>query len=127
MHERFDIKIPESGNSKKIHINTAIEDMEKKSKLPLFSAYSILSEFVHPNAGSKMLVTNTKNPHNPLMDSLRIGDNKSNPEAVLFYFDHISEATYYTWTLALTLFHRGQDLLVALDHLVPVANSRQVH
>lgn len=66
-----------------------------------------------------MLVVNTKLAHDPLMDALRIGDNKANAEAALFYIDHVSESMFYTWTLALTLFDRGQKLISDLDGLVP--------
>jgi hypothetical protein len=61
------------------------------------------------------------------MDILTIGDNKSNTEAVLFYIDHMAESTYYAWTLALTLFHRGQELIAILDKLVPKGTSKNVH
>ena len=124
---KFNVTIEAGKEVKKVHVNTAIKDLEEQSGLPLFSAYNILSEFVHPNAGSKMLVVNTKLAHDPLMDALRIGDNKANAEAALFYIDHVSESMFYTWTLALTLFDRGQKLISDLDGLVPGKTSKNVH
>lgn len=112
---------------KKLHVNDAIKDLEKQSELPLVNAYNLLSEFVHPNAGSKMLIINTKQSRYPLMDALTIGENKGNAEAALFYVDHLAESMFYTWTLALTLFRRGQDLIAAIDSLVPTGASRNVH
>ena len=104
--------------TKKVHVNTAIEDIEKQSGLRLSSAYHVLSEFVHPNAGSKMLIVNTRTAHDPLMDKLKIGDNKGNVEAALFCIDHLAESIFYTWTLALTLSDRGQKLITVLDDFV---------
>ena len=126
MREKFQINIAASEQSKKVHVNTAIEDIEKQSGLPLKEAYNLLSEFVHPNAGSKMLVVNTKQSHHPLMDALKIGNNKGNPEAALFFIDQLSESVFYTWTLALTLFNRGQELLEVIDRLIPKEPSKNV-
>lgn len=126
LREKFQINIAASEQSKKVHVNTAIEDIEKQSGLPLKEAYNLLSEFVHPNAGSKMLVVNTKQSHHPLMDALKIGNNKGNPEAALFFIDQLSESVFYTWTLALTLFNRGQELLEVIDCLIPKEPSKNV-
>jgi hypothetical protein len=127
LRDRFEITIEASEKVNKLNVKTAIEDLEKPSGLPLWDAYSVLSEFVHPNAGSKMLIVNTKQPRLPSMDSLTIGANKGNVEAALFYVDHLAEGMFYAWTLALTLFHRGQKLIGVLDRLVPKGASRNVH
>ena len=127
LQERFKITIEAGEEVKKVHVNDAIRDLEKQSGLPLTDAYNVLSEFVHPNAGSKMLIVNTKQASHSLMDTLTIGDNKANAEASLFYIDHVSESMFYAWTLALTLFHRGQELLAVLDSLVPRDASKNVH
>lgn len=109
---------PQQGESvNKISTLTAIDDVQKKSKLPLMPAYDIFSEFVHPNIGSKMLVINSRRRHHPIMDAVRLGDNGKNSEAVLFYFDHLSEGSYYSWTLALSLFHRQQKTIAMLDRM----------
>lgn len=110
-----------------IHVNEAIRDLEKQSGFPLGNAYNLLSEFVHPNAGSKMLIVNTRKSLYPLMDSLIIGENKGNHEAAFFYIDHLSESMFYAWTLALGMFHRGQELIAVLDNLIPEGGSRSVH
>jgi argininosuccinate lyase len=125
--DRFNQNIKAGEQVKKVHVNTAIEDIAKQSGFPLQDAYNVLSEFVHPNAGSKMLIIKTKQSRYPLMDALTIGDNKENSEAALFYIDHVAESMFYTWTLALTLFHRGQKLISVLDELVPSGSSRNVH
>lgn len=125
--DKFDVAIDAGEDVKKVHVGTAIPDLEKASGLPLSAAYDILSEFAHPNAGSKMLVVNTKRSHDPLMDALVIGDNKANAEAALFYIDHVAESMFYTWTLALTLFDRGQKLIAVLDNLVPGRSAKNVH
>jgi len=122
--ENFDIPIAAGEEAKKVHVNTAIKDLGEQSGLPLVEAYNVLSEFVHPNAGSKMLVVNTRRSHDPIMDALTLGDNKNNAEAALFYIDHISESMFYTWTLALTLSDRGHKLLSILDNLVSVGVTK---
>jgi hypothetical protein len=127
LRDRFDITLDARQDVRKINVLTAIEDIETKSGLPLQNAYKILSEFAHPNAGSKMLIVNTKRSRYPLMDALTIGENKGNSEAALFYIDHFAESIYYAWTLALTFFHRGQKLIAVLDDLVPLGTSRNVH
>jgi len=117
MQDKFKVTITKSEEQKRIHVQTAIQDIEKTSGLRLEEAYSILSEFVHPNLGSKMLIVNTRNANDSLMDSLTLGGNKSNSEAALFYFDHLAESMFYTVTLALSLFDRGQKLIINLDNL----------
>ncbi len=125
--DKFNTTITVGDEVKKVHVNDAIKDIEKQSGLPLFSTYNVLSEFVHPNAGSKMLVVNTNRAHDLMMEALTIGDNKANAEAALFYIDHVAESMFYTWTLALTLFDRGQNLISALDSLLQMRSSRDVH
>lgn len=127
--EKHSITIPTGYVTKKIHVNTAIRDIENQSGLPLVDAYNVLSEFCHPNAGSKMLVVNTKRTHDPLMDALTIGDNKANSEAALFYIDYMSESTFYALTLALTLVDRCGKLLSVLDSItsMPKATSKVIH
>jgi hypothetical protein len=125
--EKFNISVETESCSKKIHVSTAIDDLEKHSKLPLIEAYEVMSEFVHPNAGSKMLIVNTKNTRDEMMDALTIGENKDNSEAVLFFVDHLAESLYYTLTLALTLFDRSQELIAVLDRLVPDKASKTGH
>jgi hypothetical protein len=127
LQDQFKIKIESRESLKKIHVHDAIKDLEKPSGLPLMAAYDVLSEFVHPNAGSKMLIINTKKAIYPFMDALTIGDNKGNSEAALFYIDHLSESMFYTWNLALTLSQRGQELLAVLDSLVPIEFSKKFH
>jgi len=127
LQDRFNVTIETTEDVKKIHVGTAIPDIEKQSGLPINNAYNVLSEFVHPNAGSKMLIVKTKKSRNPLMDALTIGENKENVEAALFYVDHLAESMYYAWTLSLTLFLRGQELIAVIDRLVPKGASRNVH
>lgn len=117
MNERFNGRMSTETSVKKINTKEAIDDLEKKSRLPVGFTYDLLSEFVHPNAGSKMLIITTRKRHSQILDRVTIGSNKNNPEAVLFYFDHLAEGTYYTFTLALTLFDRGQKLVSKLDVL----------
>jgi hypothetical protein len=108
--QKFDVAIETQEISKKLNVLTAIQDLQKASKLPLEDSYKIMCEFVHPNAGSKMLIVNTRTNHDESMYRLTIGDNKGNSEAALFYVDHMAEAMYYTITLAMSLFTRSQDL-----------------
>ncbi len=101
----------------RIHIITAIDDIEKKSKMPLSKIYGLMSEFVHPNYGSKALIIKTLDEHDQLMNKLTIGENKNNAEAALFYIDQCSEGLYTTITLALSLVDRSVKLLFALDKI----------
>jgi hypothetical protein len=127
LENRFNVKIKNANDAKKIHVGTAIPDIEKQSGLPINNSYTVLSEFVHPNAGSKMLIVKTKQTGYPLMDVLTIGENKENVEAALFFVDHLAESIYYAWTLSLTFLQRGQKLIEAFDQLVPKEFSRNIH
>jgi hypothetical protein len=124
---RFEITIEPSVQTKRIHVNSAIEDLEKASKLPLKSSYEVLCEFVHPNAGSKMLLVNTRSSHDDLMYRLRVGDNKMNAEAAMFYVDHVAESMYYTLSLALTLSGRGQALIKSLGEMLSRTSRKPLH
>ncbi|MFV1877787.1 hypothetical protein [Nioella sp.] len=127
LKDQFDAQVHSDDQPKKINVLTAIEDVGKKSNLPLKETYCILSEFVHPNVGSKMLIINTRKQHHPLMDTLKMGDNLNNSEAALFYFDQLAEGSYYSWTLALSLFHRSQDFISKLSQLCGVERSQFLH
>ena len=113
--QKFGITYSEKREVEKIHINKVIEDIEKASKLPISRIYGLMSEFVHPNYGSKTLIIKTSSKHNDLMDKLTIGENKDNGEAALFYLDQCSEGLYSTLTLAMSLIDRSVRLLSALD------------
>ena len=114
--------------SNRIHINDAIEDIEKASKLPLIKSYNLMSEFVHPNYGAKTLVINSKHPHNNCMDVLVIGDNAENTEAALFYIEQLSESLYYTLTLACSLHDKSAKFMEKCDkYLSYLADKRNLH
>ena len=127
LDKKFNIQVDVHDEGKKLQVLTVIEDLEKPSGLPLSETYKLLSEFVHPNAGSKMLVVNTKRPYHSMMDALTIGDNRANTEAALFYVDHVAEGMYYGCTLALTFFHRSQKLIGVLDQMVPGNAAKNLH
>lgn len=127
MSERFGAKGISSEQTGKLNTVSAVNYMEEKSKLPLNKSYGVFSEFVHPNAGSKMLVVNTKRQHHPIMDALKIGENRQNAEAVLFYFDHLSEGYYYSWTMALSLLEHEQNFIAMLDSMCSAGSSRTTH
>jgi hypothetical protein len=127
LHDKFGISIPKSDKRKTIHVHDGIKDLSKASGLPLWEVYATLSEFVHPNAGSKMLIINTKRENDPFMDAVTLGDNKSNPEAALFYVDNIAEGMFYTISLALTLNEKGQKLISLLDLMSTGEESKILH
>lgn len=127
LKSRFDAQENSLEQHKMINVTTAIKDVGEKSKLPIYEAYEIFSEFVHPNVGSKMLIVNTKRQHHPLMDALKIGNNVNNSEAALFYFDHLAEGSYYSWTLALSLFDRSQDFINKVGKLSGLESSQSLH
>jgi hypothetical protein len=116
--QKFGLSKNESKDIQRIHISTAIDDIEKQSKMPLQKIYGYMSEFVHPNYGSKTLIIKTASKQNELMDKLTIGENKDNEEAALFYIDQCSEGLYITLTLALSLHDRSLKLLFALDQII---------
>ena len=113
--------------SEPIHVNKAIKDVEITSKLPLIKAYNLMSEFVHPNFGSKTLVINTKGPYQECMDLLILGDNAGNNEAALYYIDSFSESLYYTLTLACTLHERSGKFLDKIFKFIPLSNNQALH
>jgi hypothetical protein len=114
--QKFGLAKSEKREVERIHIKTAIEDIQKQSKLPLDRIYGLMSEFVHPNYGSKALIFKTSSKHDDLMDKLTIGDNKNNEQAALFYIDQCSEGLYVTLTLAMSLVDRSIKLISTLDH-----------
>ncbi len=113
--------------SKRIHVNDSIKDIAKVSKLPLMEAYDLMSEFVHPNYGSKTLVIRTKRPHHKHMDVVVLGDNSGNPEAALFYLDNFSEPLFYTLTLACSLHERSVRFLDAIFELISAVKKQIAH
>lgn len=113
--QKFGLAKSEERDVERIHISTAVEYIQKQSKMPLQKIYGLISEFVHPNYGSKTLIIKTSSKHNDLMDKLTIGENKDNGEATLFYLDQCSEGLYTTITLAMSLIDRSVRLLSALD------------
>jgi len=127
LNENLKISIPKGEKKKIIHVHDGIEVLEKSSGLPLMEVYSTLSEFVHPNLGSKMLTVNTRRDHSPFMDEVIIGSNKFNSEAALFYIDHIAESMYYTMTLSLILHGRGQKLISLLDQMSSKDGGSTLH
>jgi len=116
-----------SARPSKINVHEAIKDIGGKSKLPLIDVYDVLSEFVHPNAGSKMLIVNTKRSQHELMDAVKIGNNQHNAEAALFYVDHLAEGLYYSLTLSLTLSDRFSRLLDVLNAMVSSSPAQKYH
>lgn len=124
--QKFGLAASGEREIQRIHIGTAIEDIQKQSKMPLEKIYGLMSEFVHPNYGSKTLVFKTSNEHNKLMNKLTIGENKNNEEAALFYIDQCSEGLYTTLTLALSLNDRSIKLLTVLDQFTE-DNKKTLH
>jgi hypothetical protein len=124
--QRFGLAKSEAKELQRIHISTAIDDIEKQSKMPLQKIYGLMSEFVHPNYGSKTLIFKTSNEHNELMTKLTIGENKNNEEAALFYIDQCSEGLYTSLTLALSLNDRSIKLHKVLDQFT-VSGKKTVH
>lgn len=124
--QKFGLDKSDKKEVERLHINTAIDDIEKKSKMPLSKIYELMSEFVHPNYGSKTLIIKTLSDHDQLMDKLTIGENKNNEEAALFYIDQCSEGLYTTITLGLSLADRSIKLLNALDQITE-KNKRTFH
>lgn len=120
----YAIKLPES--SKRLHIHDVLEDIEKVSKLPLMKVYDLMSEFVHPNFGSKTMVINTKRPHMQYMDVVVLGDNSGNAEAALYYIDQLSESLYCTLTLACSLHERSGKFLDAIFKFIPSPDNRNL-
>jgi len=127
LYDKFGISIPENDKRKIIHVHDGIKDLSKASGLPLWEIYATLSEFVHPNAGSKMLIIKTKRENDPLMDVITLGDNKSNSEAALFYVDNMAEGMFYTISLALTLIEKGQKLISLLDLISAGEEPKNLH
>ena len=119
------IDLPEP--SKRLHINDAVRDIEKVSKLPLMKAYNLMSEFVHPNFGSKTMVINTRRPHQEYMDIVVLGDNGGNAEAALYFIDQLSESLYYTLTLACSLHERSEKFLDTIFKYIPDPSNRKLH
>ena len=74
-----------------------------------------------------MLIINTKRENDPFMDAVTLGDNKSNPEAVLFYVDNMAEGMFYTISLALSLNEKGQKLISLLDLMSTGEESKTLH
>ena len=86
-----------------------------------------MSEFAHPNFGSKTMVINTRRPHQKYMDIVVLGDNGGNAEAALNFIDQFSESLYYTLTLACSLHERSVKFLDAIFKFIPDPDNRKLH
>lgn len=117
--ERFGVELDNASFGKALHTNTCIEDISKAYKLPIESCYAVLSEFVHPNFGSKTLLVGSRETINGSMDRLKIGS-VNREEKCLWFIDHISEPVYHTLNLAL-MFHQQGGVLY--DFICDVSES----
>jgi hypothetical protein len=106
---RFGVELNDASFGKVLHTGTCMEDISKAYKLPIESCYAVLSEFVHPNFGSKTLLVGSREPINAVMDRLKIGS-VNREEKCLWFVDHISESLYHTLNLALTFHQSGGEL-----------------
>jgi hypothetical protein len=123
----FGFQIENAEKIKPIHVSKAVEDLENASKLPLIKTYSLLSEFVHPNFGAKTLILNTKQPYQPYMDKMTLGENINNHEAALWYLDQLSESLYYSLTLACSLHEMSVKFLNAIFSLAGINDKQSIN
>lgn len=90
---------------RRTHIHDCIRYVQKKSKFKLWESYEILSEFCHPNLGSRTLMISSINPIDSIITEFKIGNSK-NASSAIWFLNNISEGLYYSITLSLSLNQR---------------------
>lgn len=108
---KFKVDTSAFPKTKKIHINDTITVIEKESKLPIKSIYSLLSDFCHPNSGSRMLMMETLEDGVGILQEAILSSQPNSEEASLFYLDTFSEAILLNLNLSLTLPERYKRFL----------------
>jgi hypothetical protein len=111
LSKQIDYSIEGGQEAKRVHINDTIRELEKESKFPIESLYSLLSDFSHPNTGSRMLMMETLENSNGIMSKAVLRSTGISKEATLFYFDVFSESILHIFNLTLTYPHRYGDFL----------------
>lgn len=107
--QRFGIELSDPSFGKALNTKSCIEDIAGAYKQPFNVCYDVLSEFVHPNFGSKTLLIGTREPVNDVTDRLKIGASNRD-EKCLWFVDHLSESLLHTIKLALTFHQNGAGL-----------------
>lgn len=107
--QRFDVELNDASFGKALNTKSCIEDIAAAYKQPFNVCYDVLSEFVHPNFGSKTLLIGTRERINEVTDRLKIGASNRD-EKCLWFVDHLSEPLFHTIKLALTFHQNGASL-----------------
>jgi hypothetical protein len=107
--QRFGIELSDPSFGKALNTKSCIEDIAAAYKQPFNVCYDVLSEFVHPNFGSKTLLIGTRERINEVTDRLKIGASNRD-EKCLWFVDHLSEPLFHTIELALTFHQNGASL-----------------
>ncbi len=107
--QRFGVKLSDPSLGKALNAKSCIDDVAAAYKQPINSCYDVLSEFVHPNFGSKTLLIGTRERINEVTDRLKIGASNRD-EKCLWFVDHFSESLFHTIHLALTFHQNGASL-----------------
>ena len=107
--QRFGIELSDPSFGKALNTKSCLEDIAAAYKQPFNVCYDVLSEFVHPNFGSKTLLVGTREQINEVTDRLKIGASNRD-EKCLWFVDHLSEPLFHTIKLALTFHQNGASL-----------------
>lgn len=107
--QRFGVELSDPSFGKALNTKSCIEDVAAAYKQPFNVCYDVLSEFVHPNFGSKTLLIGTRERINEVTDRLKIGASNRD-EKCLWFVDHLSESLFHTINLALTFHQNGARL-----------------
>jgi len=109
--DKFKIDTETLPERKKIHINNTNRLVEKESNLPIESIYSLLSDFSHPNTGSRMLMMESLETGVGILQKATVSSKSSLEEATLFYLDMFSDAILVNLNLSLTFPKRYKKFL----------------
>jgi len=97
--------------AKRVHINDPIRALEKETGFPIESLYSLLSDFSHPNTGSRMLMMETLHNTNGILSKAVLRSTGVSTEATLFYFGVFSDSLIHILNLTLTYPNRYGEFL----------------
>ncbi|MDA8898947.1 hypothetical protein N9I89_04250 [Porticoccaceae bacterium] len=111
---------------KSTNILTIIQKYDKESPYPLKDFYDRLSEYVHPNYGSRMLLKKNTEvlANNPDLDLLTLGMNNSSSE-IGYFLDQFLEPLNAISIIAIDTINRAYEQMSFMKNLTSYADGKK--
>ena len=117
MSAKYGIDTSSVGPQKTVHIHDALKKISKLSKQPVWELYNMLSQYTHPNIGSRLLMMETSAKHFPGMDRVIVSSSNKSKEGSIYYYEQFAEGLLLTLQLTLALTQRYAKFLNSLNSL----------